>query len=99
LLFTEKVLRMPGDENPRSQHDRDVTTIEIGYGLLSALFLAFIAFGAIAGPAFVWNLPGWLETYLPLAGVIAAGILAIIRIGYVLIRYERLREYLKERNR
>ncbi|MCX5589232.1 DUF6332 family protein [Streptomyces erythrochromogenes] len=68
----------------RSQADRDEMTVEIGYALLSALFLGAVVFATIAGPAAVWHLPAAVEKFLVVAGAAIAGVLAVIRVIHVL---------------
>ncbi|MEV4681630.1 DUF6332 family protein [Streptomyces kurssanovii] len=71
----------------RSQAERDDITVEIGYALLSACFLGGVVFAAVAGPAFVWSLPPVAERFLPAAGAVVAGVLAVIRVVHVLWRH------------
>ncbi|WP_405783486.1 DUF6332 family protein [Streptomyces sp. NBC_00859] len=73
------------------QARRDARTVEIGYALASAGFLGAVAFGVIAGPAAVWNLPHRVTTALLLTGATAAGLLAVVRVVHVLLTYERAR--------
>ncbi|MFD4320712.1 DUF6332 family protein [Streptomyces sp. NPDC058548] len=70
----------------RSQAERDAITVEIGYALLSACFLAAVVFATIAGPAAVWHLPPAVEKLLLVAGASVAGVLAVIRVVHVLRR-------------
>ncbi|WP_406142216.1 DUF6332 family protein [Streptomyces sp. NBC_01089] len=79
-----------------SRADRDATTVEIGYALVSAGFLGAVVFGAIAGPAAVWNLPHRVTAALLLTGAVVAGLLAVVRVVHVLRTYERGR---RERDR
>ncbi|MGW4386933.1 DUF6332 family protein [Streptomyces sp. NBC_00063] len=71
----------------RSQAERDAITVEIGYALVSACFLGGVAFGAIAGPAAVWNLPRAVEQLLLAAGTVVGGVLAVLRVVHVLWRF------------
>ncbi|MBH1938134.1 hypothetical protein I5Q34_28385 [Streptomyces sp. AV19] len=75
----------------RSQQDREAANVEIVYALLSAAFLGAVVFGAVAGPAAVWDLPGWATRSLVLAGGAVAGVLAVLRVVHVLRQYERHR--------
>src|SRR5689334_16929893 len=43
--------RRVGTRSPRTQAQRDAVTVEIGYALASAAFVAAVAFGVVAGPA------------------------------------------------
>ncbi|MFI1683072.1 DUF6332 family protein [Streptomyces sp. NPDC020607] len=71
----------------RSQAERDAMTVEIGYALLSACFLGAVVFGAIAGPAAVWQLPSGAERVLVVAGAWAGTVLGVLRVVHVLWRY------------
>lgn len=71
----------------RSQAERDATTVEIGYALFSACFLAALVFAAIAGPAAVWELPQPVEKSLVVAGAGIAGVLGVLRVVHVLWRH------------
>ncbi|WP_254878789.1 DUF6332 family protein [Streptomyces sp. NA04227] len=75
----------------RTQAERDESTVEIGYALLSACFLGAVVFGTIAGPAAVWDLPHAVESALVLAGAWVAGALAVVRVVHVLWRHGRHR--------
>ncbi|WP_372404279.1 DUF6332 family protein [Streptomyces luteireticuli] len=74
-----------------SRQDRDATTVEIVYALLSAAFLGAVVFGVVAGPAAVWDLPGWAGRFLVRTGGAVAGVLAVLRVVHVLRQYERRR--------
>ncbi|MEU6019595.1 DUF6332 family protein [Streptomyces sp. NPDC047515] len=71
----------------RSQAERDGITVEIGYALLSACFLATVVFAAIAGPVVVWHLPPALDKFLLVTGASVAGILGAVRVVHVLWRH------------
>jgi hypothetical protein len=71
----------------RSQAERDEITVEIGYALLSALFLAAVMFAVIAGPVVVWRLPPAVDKFLLVAGSSAAGLLGVVRVVHVLRRH------------
>lgn len=71
----------------RSQAERDETTVEIGYALLSACFLGGVVFAAVAGPAAVWSFPPAVERFLSATGAVVAGVLAVIRVVHVLWRH------------
>ncbi|MFE2046298.1 DUF6332 family protein [Streptomyces sp. NPDC059477] len=69
----------------RSQDERDAITVEIGYALVSALFAAALLFGAVAGPALLFALPGPLERVLLNAGFVLAPVLFLVRVVSVLM--------------
>ncbi|MYY82912.1 MULTISPECIES: DUF6332 family protein [unclassified Streptomyces] len=71
----------------RSQAERDAMTVEIGYALLSACFLGAVVFGAIAGPAAVWQFPSGAERVLVVTGAAAGIVLGVLRVVHVLWRY------------
>ncbi|MFI9612764.1 DUF6332 family protein [Streptomyces sp. NPDC052023] len=70
----------------RTQAERDAITVEIGYALCSAAFAAAVVFGAVAGPAWLFDLPGLLETSLIRAGQVLAPVLFVVRVTAVLLR-------------
>ncbi|MEU9336098.1 DUF6332 family protein [Streptomyces sp. NPDC048290] len=71
----------------RSPGDRDAITVEIGYALFSAAFAAALLFGAVAGPALLFDLPQSLERLLRLAGTVLAPTLFLARVVSVLLRF------------
>ncbi|MFF0200314.1 DUF6332 family protein [Streptomyces sp. NPDC005017] len=73
----------------RTQAERDAITVEIGYALFSAAFAAAVVFGAVAGPAFLFDLPGPLETLLVRAALVVAPVLFAVRVVSVLMRFRR----------
>ncbi|MFJ8082456.1 DUF6332 family protein [Streptomyces sp. NPDC096205] len=73
----------------RTQAQRDALTIEIGYALFSAAFAAAVVFGAIAGPALFFDLPGRVETLLLRTGMALAAVLFVARVISVLVRFRR----------
>ncbi|MFD3587786.1 DUF6332 family protein [Streptomyces sp. NPDC058683] len=73
----------------RGQAERDAITVEIGYALCSAVFAAAVVFGAVAGPALFFDLPGRLERALPLVGVALATVVFLARVVSVLVRFQR----------
>jgi hypothetical protein len=75
----------------KSQRDRDAVTVEIGYALFSAGFLALVAFGVVAGPALAWDLPRWATACLLVAAAAVAATLAVIRVVHVLRAFEKRR--------
>ncbi|MFJ4201022.1 DUF6332 family protein [Streptomyces sviceus] len=75
----------------RDQAARDAVTVEIGYALCSALFAAAVLFGAVAGPALLFELPGTVEKLLLRAGLTIAPVLFVARVVSVLVRFRRAR--------
>ncbi|MGX1565204.1 DUF6332 family protein [Streptomyces sp. NPDC055506] len=71
----------------RTQAQRDAVTVEIGYALCSAAFAAAVVFGAVAGPALLFELPETLETLLVRAGLVLAPVLFAARVVSVLLRF------------
>ncbi|WP_406728800.1 DUF6332 family protein [Streptomyces sp. GD-15H] len=71
----------------RTQAERDAVTVEIGYALCSAAFAAAVVFGAVAGPALLFSLPGTVEGLLLPAGLVLAPVLFLIRVVSVLLRF------------
>lgn len=71
----------------RTQAERDAITVEIGYALCSAAFAAAVVFGAVAGPALLFDLPDTAETLLPRTGVVLAPVLFVARVVSVLVRF------------
>ncbi|MFF4536268.1 DUF6332 family protein [Streptomyces aureus] len=73
----------------RSQAQRDAATVEIGYALASAAFVAAVASGFVAGPALFLPLsPGTVHALVTAGGVLAA-ILFPLRVVTVLYRFHR----------
>ncbi|GHG10753.1 hypothetical protein GCM10018777_24160 [Streptomyces albogriseolus] len=73
----------------RGQTERDAITVETGYALCSAAFAAAVVFGAVAGPALLFALPGAVEAVLVRAGGVLAGVLFAVRTVSVLVRFRR----------
>ncbi|GAB3180732.1 DUF6332 family protein [Streptomyces incanus] len=71
----------------RTQAERDAITVEIGYALCSAAFAAAVVFGAAAGPALLFALPGAVEGLLLGAGAVLAPVLFLVRVVSVLMRF------------
>ncbi|MEV5254204.1 DUF6332 family protein [Streptomyces werraensis] len=78
-----------GTGGRRGQAERDAITVEIGYALCSAAFAAAVVFGAVAGPALLFALPGAVDTVLVRGGGVLAGVLFTVRTVSVLVRYRR----------
>ncbi|MFF7870568.1 DUF6332 family protein [Streptomyces qaidamensis] len=64
-------------------------TVGIGYALCSAAFAAAVVFGAVAGPALLFDLPETPERPLPLAGLVLAPVLFAVRVVSVLVRFRK----------
>ncbi|MER5220106.1 DUF6332 family protein [Streptomyces flaveus] len=73
----------------RTQAERDAITVETGYALCSAAVLAALAFGAVSGPALLFDLPAGAEDLLVMAGCGLAVILFFVRVVGVLVRFQR----------
>ncbi|QDY75482.1 DUF6332 family protein [Streptomyces qinzhouensis] len=71
----------------RTRAERDTITVEIGYALISAAFAAAVVFGAVAGPALLFSLPGALADGLLIAGRGAAVLVFAVRVVTVLWRF------------
>ncbi|WP_405966766.1 DUF6332 family protein [Streptomyces sp. NBC_00015] len=77
---------MSGYGGRRTQAERDVITVEIGYALCSAVFAAAVLFGAVAGPALLFELPDLAEKSLLRAGLALAPVVFVVRVVSVLVR-------------
>ncbi|MEG8274876.1 DUF6332 family protein [Streptomyces sp. AHA2] len=71
----------------RTQAERDAITVEIGYALCSAAFAAAVVFGAVAGPALLFDLPDTAELLLLRGGTVLAPVLFALRVVSVLLRF------------
>jgi hypothetical protein len=71
------------------QARRDAITVEIGYALFSAAFAAAVLFGAVAGPALLFDLPDTLEKVLIRLGLGIAPVLFAARVISVLLRFRQ----------
>jgi len=71
------------------QARRDAVTVEIGYALFSAAFAAAVLFGAVAGPALLFDLPDTLEKVLIRLGLGVAPVLFAARVISVLTRFHQ----------
>jgi hypothetical protein len=78
---------MTSDGGRRTQAERDAITVEIGYALCSAVFAAAVLFGAVAGPAYVFGLPGGARATLTGVGAALAVVVFVIRVVSVLMRF------------
>ncbi|MER6961415.1 MULTISPECIES: DUF6332 family protein [unclassified Streptomyces] len=71
----------------RTQADRDAITVEIGYALFSAVFAAAVLFGALAGPALLFELPDTAEKLSLRSGLALAPVVFLARVVSVLLRF------------
>jgi hypothetical protein len=79
--------RRAGTRSPRTQAQRDAVTVEIGYALASAAFVAAVAFGVVAGPALFLDLSrGAVRALVTSGGGLAAALFAL-RVATVLYRF------------
>ncbi|MFB7241171.1 hypothetical protein CW362_28590 [Streptomyces populi] len=73
----------------RSQAQRDAATVEIGYALASAAFVAAVASGFVTGPALFLPLsPGTVHMLVTAGGVLAATLFPL-RVATVLYRFRQ----------
>ncbi|MGW0876253.1 DUF6332 family protein [Streptomyces sp. NPDC002740] len=77
---------MSGYGGRRTQAERNAITVEIGYALFSAAFAAAVLFGAVAGPALLFELPHLAEKSLLRAGLALAPAVFLVRVVSVLVR-------------
>ncbi|MGV5038724.1 DUF6332 family protein, partial [Streptomyces sp. NRAIS4] len=68
---------------------QDAATVEIGYALVSAAFAAAVLFGALAGPAYLFDLPRLLSKALLRLGMAVAPVVFVARVVSVLVRFRR----------
>ncbi|MFD5812716.1 DUF6332 family protein [Streptomyces sp. NPDC127038] len=73
----------------RAQARRDAVTVEIGYALASAAFVAAVAFGVVTGPALVLHLPAAVVHALVAVGAALATALFALRVATVLYRFHQ----------
>ena len=73
----------------RTNAQRDAATIEIGYALVSAAFAAAVLFGALAGPALLFDLPHPLSKTLLRLGMVVAPVVFMARVVSVLVRFRQ----------
>ncbi|MET9899200.1 DUF6332 family protein [Streptomyces sp. NPDC006446] len=79
--------RAPGTRARRTQAQRDAATVEIGYALASAAFVAAVAFGVVSGPALFLDLSQGAVRALVTAGAGLAAVLFALRVATVLLRF------------
>ncbi|MET8858732.1 DUF6332 family protein [Streptomyces sp. NPDC004579] len=82
------VTRVP---RTQAQHQarRDAVTVEIGYALASAVFVAAVAFGVVTGPALFLDLSSATVHALIAVGGTLAAVLFALRVATVLFRFHR----------
>ncbi|MFG3201208.1 DUF6332 family protein [Streptomyces sp. NPDC048192] len=73
----------------RTKAQQDAATVEIGYALVSALFAAGVLFGAVAGPALLFDLPRLLSLVLLRLGTAVAPVVFTARVISVLVRFRK----------
>ncbi|MGW0145654.1 DUF6332 family protein [Streptomyces sp. NPDC003333] len=71
----------------RGQAERDAITVEIGYALCSAAFLAAVVCGAVVGPVFVFDVPDGVRRAVLAVGAAVAVVLFVARVVSVLMRF------------
>lgn len=76
-----------GTGGRRSQAERDAVTVEIGYALASAAFVAAVAFGVVAGPALFLDLSRDTVRALVTSGAALGAVLFALRVATVLYRF------------
>lgn len=64
-------------------------TVEIGYAVFSAAFVAAVVLGAVSGPALLFDLPVLVKKTLITSGVLLAVALFAVRVVTVLVRFGR----------
>ncbi|MGW2523718.1 DUF6332 family protein [Streptomyces sp. NPDC001617] len=73
----------------RSQAERDAMTVEIGYALFSAVFAAAVVLGAVAGPAFAFDVSDGARGTLIGSGITLAIVVFFARVVGVLVRFQQ----------
>ncbi|MER5472248.1 DUF6332 family protein [Streptomyces sp. NPDC002685] len=79
--------RAEGTPARRTQAQRDAVTVEIGYALTSAAFVAAVAFGVVTGPALFLDLSHGAVRALVTSGAGLAAALSALRVATVLYRF------------
>ncbi|MGI5452485.1 DUF6332 family protein [Streptomyces sp. CA-249302] len=80
---------MDGYGGRPNKAEQDAVIVEVGYALVSAVFAAAVVFGAVAGPALLFDLPATVEGVLLRAGLALAPVLFVARVVSVLARFRR----------
>ncbi|MER6737770.1 DUF6332 family protein [Streptomyces puniciscabiei] len=73
----------------RTRAQQDAATVETGYALVSAAFAAAVLFGAVAGPALLFDLPHLLSLALLRLGTAVAPVVFVARVISVLVRFRQ----------
>ncbi|MGW7821507.1 DUF6332 family protein [Streptomyces puniciscabiei] len=73
----------------RTRAQQDAATVETGYALVSAAFAAAVLFGAVAGPALLFDLPHLLSLILLRLGTAVAPVVFVARVISVLVRFRQ----------
>ena len=73
----------------RSSAERDAITVEIGFALLSAGFVAVAAFLGLSAPTWFLDLPHPVDLALRLTGGVVAVLAFVARVVHVLWRFSR----------
>ncbi|MEU2716364.1 DUF6332 family protein [Streptomyces sp. NPDC007205] len=73
----------------RTRAQQDAVTVEICYALVSAAFAAAVLFGAVAGPALLFDLPHLLSQTLLRLGMAVAPVVFVARVVSVLVRFRQ----------
>ncbi|MET7788715.1 DUF6332 family protein [Streptomyces sp900116325] len=73
----------------RRQEDRDAMTVEIGFALVSAAFLAAVAFVAVTMATVFLDLPRTAEHVLVRIGAVVAAVVFVARLVDVLWGFPR----------
>ncbi|MGW8883870.1 DUF6332 family protein [Streptomyces sp. NPDC055749] len=71
----------------RSQEERDAITVEIGYALVSASFVAAAGFAGIVAPALLLDLSRTADRVLGMVGGTVAALAFVARVVHVLWRF------------
>ncbi|TQJ86304.1 DUF6332 family protein [Streptomyces sp. SLBN-31] len=80
---------MDGHGGRPHKAERDALTVEVGFALVSAAFLAALVFAAVVGPAFLFGLPDLLSALLFQVGLALAPVVFVVRVVYVLVDFRR----------
>ncbi|ALO92173.1 hypothetical protein SHL15_0989 [Streptomyces hygroscopicus subsp. limoneus] len=80
---------MYADGGRRTKAEQDAATVEAGYALVSAAFAAAVLFGAVAGPALLFDLPDLPAKVLLRLGMAVASVVFVARVVSVLVRFRR----------
>jgi hypothetical protein len=80
---------MDGHGGRSHKAEQDAMTVEIGYALVSAVFAAAVVFGAVAGPALLFDLPDLLSRLLLRVGLTLAPLVFVVRVVSVVVRFRR----------